>query len=72
MTNAFGVNDAGEISVSSFADASDNLHGFLYSKGIFNQVDVPGALDTALYHIPSKGAPISGFFIDQKKEPACT
>ena len=51
----------------SYVDASSVDHGFLYSAGIFNRVDVVGAKGTQLTHIPNKGA-FAGYFTDQSSE----
>ena len=39
-TNAWGINDAGQI-VGAYFDASGHLHGFLYSGGTFTYFDYP-------------------------------
>src|SRR5437867_8361390 len=54
-TRAFGINDAGDI-VGDFG-----RHGFLYSRGIFTTVDVPGAVVTQAFGINNSGQIVGNF-----------
>jgi hypothetical protein len=60
------VNDSGEIS-GYYADATGVLHGFIYSKGAFAEVDVAGSSGTELTRIKNLGA-ITGVFSDALSE----
>ena len=44
-TQAYGINDAGQI-VGSYYDAAGNLHGFGEANGSYYTADIPGASDT--------------------------
>ncbi len=46
-----------------FDDADGSTHGFVFSKGILNQIDVPGATYTSVNGINANGE-ISGIYID--------
>src|SRR6266542_2245758 len=61
-TNAFGINDAGQI-VGFFQDTSGGTHGFLEIAGSFTTIDVPGAIVTAPSDINNAGQ-IVGYFAD--------
>ncbi|MGA8432007.1 MAG: hypothetical protein WB729_19440 [Candidatus Sulfotelmatobacter sp.] len=65
-TTAIGINDMGVVA-GYYSDASGVLHGFLYSAGTYNTVDVPGAAATELTR-PKKGSLVDGVFIDGKNE----
>jgi len=62
-TNAYGINDSGQI-VGSFFDAGNTTtHGFVNTGGSFTTIDVPGATRTAAYGINHSGQ-IVGWFRD--------
>src|SRR4029077_5937652 len=62
-TQAFGINDSGQI-VGSFFDAGNTkTHGFLDTGGSFTTIDVPGATNTNAYGINNSGQ-IVGWFRD--------
>jgi probable HAF family extracellular repeat protein len=42
-TAAYGVNGAGQIVGSFASNSGTGVHGFLYSGGVFTQIDAPGA-----------------------------
>jgi probable HAF family extracellular repeat protein len=42
QTEARGVNNRGDI-VGFYAEAQDQLHGFLYASGVLTTIDVPDA-----------------------------
>ena len=46
-----------------FDDAGGNTHGFVLSKGVYTQFDVPGAVFTSVNGINASGE-ISGIYID--------
>ncbi len=52
-TNAFGINNSGQI-VGEFT-ASSRAHGFLLSGGAFTTIDVPGAINTQAFGINDSG-----------------
>ena len=52
-TNAWGINDAGEI-VGQFENASDQ-GSFLYAGGVFTTIDVPGMASPFAYGINDRG-----------------
>jgi probable HAF family extracellular repeat protein len=52
-TAPYGVNDTGQI-VGSFA--SNGVHGFRYSGGVFTQIDVPGGTYTEAFGIHRSAA----------------
>ncbi|HLO05697.1 MAG TPA: VWD domain-containing protein [Terriglobales bacterium] len=59
-TNAYGINDAGQI-VGAFYDGT-TYHSFLYSGGSFTQIDPPGARYTEALDINDAGQ-IVGYFL---------
>ncbi len=61
VTQAFGVNDAGQV-VGSFNDATGATHGFTYLNGAFQSIDVPGATATTVNGINNAGQ-IVGFYV---------
>jgi probable HAF family extracellular repeat protein len=62
-TNAFGINDSGQI-VGFFFDAGNTTtHGFLDTGGSFTTINAPGAIDTYAYGINDSGQ-IVGSFVD--------
>lgn len=65
-TSAIGINDMGVVA-GYYSDASGVLHGFIYSAGTYNKLDVPGAAATELTR-PKKGALVDGVFIDGMNE----
>jgi hypothetical protein len=67
MTQAFGVNDSGEV-VGSYTVGSGNsavTHGFVWLNGKFASVDVKGASSTAINGINDEGD-LVGFYTDAK------
>jgi probable HAF family extracellular repeat protein len=60
-TDPKGLNDSGQI-VGNFTSGGTD-HGFLYSNGVFSQIDVPGAVETEAWGINNSGQ-IVGFFSD--------
>jgi probable HAF family extracellular repeat protein len=54
ITEAFGINDSGDI-VGSYRDNMGMTHGFLYSNGKFTTLDFPGASVTVAYDINNLG-----------------
>src|SRR5215471_7390242 len=62
-TNAFGINNSGQI-VGLFYDAGNTAtHGFLDTGGSFTTINVPGATSTYAYGINDSGQ-IVGYFVD--------
>jgi len=61
VTQAFGVNDAGEV-VGSFNDATGATHGFIYQNGSFQSIDVPGATATTVNGLNNAGQ-VVGFYV---------
>ena len=61
VTQALGVNDAGEV-VGSFNDANGTTHGFTYQNGGFQSIDVPGATSTTVNGVNNAGQ-IVGFYV---------
>src|SRR3954447_19182344 len=59
-TEAFGINDAGQI-VGEIVDITGFAHGFLDTGGSFTQIDVPGAQQTFAHDINNAGQ-IVGLF----------
>jgi probable HAF family extracellular repeat protein len=67
ITYLYGINDAGAVA-GTFQDASGAFHGFTYSEGLFNQVDVLGGTTaTFLIRIKNNGA-VVGFAYDSLNE----
>ncbi|MGA8491553.1 MAG: hypothetical protein WB711_14095 [Terriglobales bacterium] len=67
LTYLYGINDSGAVA-GTFEDASGPFHGFTYSGGLFNQVDVlGGTTDTFLIRIKNNGA-VVGFAYDSLNE----
>jgi hypothetical protein len=65
-TIAAGVNDVGVV-VGTYIDTSNVEHGFIYSAGAFNSVDVPGASGVVPTHVTNKGQ-LVGYAVDHLKE----
>ena len=71
QTYASGINAAGQIVGSFVTDVidpdtnhfSETTHGFLYSAGIFTQIDVPGSVETGVAGINAAGE-MTGLFLD--------
>jgi probable HAF family extracellular repeat protein len=59
FTNAFGINNRGQI-VGSFFDATGS-HGFLNTDGTFTPIDVSGATFTFASGINNRGQIVGGF-----------
>jgi hypothetical protein len=51
----------------SFIDASNNGHGFLYSNGVYTQIDVPGATATGISGVNKNGWFVGGYTDAQGK-----
>ena len=49
-TSPFGCNEKGEV-VGSFTDASGNVHGFTFYRGLFAQFDAPGSSQNAAFGV---------------------
>jgi probable HAF family extracellular repeat protein len=67
MTQAFGVNDAGEV-VGTYTVGSGNsavTHGFTWLNGKFASVDIGGASSTTINGVNDEGD-VVGFFTDAK------
>lgn len=62
LTNAWGINPAGEI-VGVYADTAGHQHGFLLNEGHFTSIDYPGAIATDARGISPNGD-IVGSYID--------
>jgi hypothetical protein len=58
-TQAFGINDAGQI-VGSYS--TNGGHGFLDSGGSFATIDVPSEIDTSALGISSSGYIVGQYF----------
>jgi len=54
-TNAFGINDRGQIV------GSVGPHGFVYSAGVYTTIDVPGATFTACFAINNAGTIVGNY-----------
>jgi probable HAF family extracellular repeat protein len=63
QTEARGVNNRGDI-VGFYAEAQDQLHGFLYASGVLTTIDVPDADWTVATDINNSGT-IVGYFADR-------
>ena len=61
-TSVFGINSAGVMS-GNYADAADEIHGFVLKEGQFTNVTVPASSFTELAHINSQGTAV-GDFVD--------
>ena len=67
LTYLYGINDAGAMA-GTFEDPAGHFHGFTFSDGVFNQVDVQGGTtDTFLIRIKNNGA-VVGFAYDSLNE----
>jgi probable HAF family extracellular repeat protein len=60
FTEAFGINDAGQI-VGDFGIIAGGTHGFLDTGGSFTQIDVPGAGVTEAHGINDAGQIVGRF-----------
>ena len=65
-TQAWGINDDGEIS-GSFVDTSGVTHGFIFTGSAWSEVDVPGASGTELTQIKNNHN-VVGAYSDAKTE----
>jgi probable HAF family extracellular repeat protein len=65
MTQAFGINDRGEVVGTYTVGTGDNAvtHGFTWANGKFTTVDYPAASSTALNGVNDEGD-IVGFYTD--------
>ena len=61
QTEAFGINDAGDI-VGRYQDSAGTEHGFLLRNGQFTSIDAPPGPDTFAFGINSRGD-IVGFSV---------
>ena len=67
LTYLYDINDAGAMA-GAFQDPAGHFHGFTYSDGLFNPVDVlGGTTDTFLIRIKNNGA-VVGFAYDSLSE----
>lgn len=67
MTQAFGVNDSGEV-VGSYTTGTGNAavtHGFIYHNGTYATVDIQGGSSTTVNGINDEGD-LVGFYTDAK------
>jgi probable HAF family extracellular repeat protein len=65
LTQAFGINDTGEI-VGVFTDSSNRTHGFVRAvNGSFASIDVPNAILTQAFGINNLGT-IVGTYTDAR------
>ena len=62
-----GVNDRGQV-VGYWDDASGNIHGYLYSNGVYTSLDYPGAASTEAVGINNSGI-ISGWYVTTDDVP---
>ena len=63
-TGCRGINDQGEI-VGRFRDSlTRHRHGFLFSNGVFTQIDFPGAAETIARRINNNGQIVGGYSTD--------
>src|SRR5215472_4181771 len=58
-----GINSKGDF-VGFYDDADGFLHGFLFAKGAFLTIDVPGAMDTTCRGINSRGDIVGEYDLD--------
>jgi probable HAF family extracellular repeat protein len=65
-TQVFGINASGQI-VGSYADSSNNLHGFLYTDGTYVTLDFPAAIFTQALAI-NASVQIVGIYIDSNSK----
>jgi probable HAF family extracellular repeat protein len=61
-TQAYGINNAGQIS-GSYSDGTTN-HGFLYNGTTYTTLDVPGADQTSAYGINNAGQVVGSYYSD--------
>jgi probable HAF family extracellular repeat protein len=67
MTQAFGVNDSGEV-VGTYTTGTGNAavtHGFTWKNGKYASVNISGASSTAINGVNDEGD-LVGFFTDAK------
>lgn len=65
-TVSIGINDAGQI-VGYYMDAAHHYHGFIQTRGQFDYLDVPDAVQTFPTHINSFGV-IVGYYVDSANQ----
>jgi probable HAF family extracellular repeat protein len=59
-TNAYGINDAGQI-VGSYLDIGGVSHGFVDVSGVFTTLDDPSGTNTVAYGINNAGQIVGGY-----------
>ncbi len=67
MTQAFGVNDSGEV-VGSYTTGTGNAavtHGYTWQGGTYSSFDIPGESSTTINGVNDEGD-LVGFFTDAK------
>ena len=67
QTLRHGINNRGQV-VGGYLDAEGRPHGFLWDKGRFTTIDVPGAVATQATDINDRGEMV-GFFGDDPNDP---
>jgi hypothetical protein len=73
-TEAFGINNQGQVSGTFFDPFSSNLEesGFLYSKGVFTNIDVPGAILTKAFGINDAGQTVGDYSVSVSSRRVAT
>src|SRR5262249_53721093 len=59
-TNAFGINDLGQIA-GVFDDAAGHVHGFVKIGATYHTIDFPGAIETTIYGINNRGQLVGSY-----------
>jgi hypothetical protein len=63
-TNAFGIDDAGDV-VGSYVDTAGVEHGFLLRSGSYSRLDAPKALSRTVATGINANGDISGYYLDR-------
>jgi probable HAF family extracellular repeat protein len=61
-TQAYGINNRGQI-VGGYSYANGEVQGFLYARGVFESLNVPGATSTVAYGINDRGQIVGEYYV---------
>ena len=65
FTQAWGINDSGQIVGNYFSPQAQGQQGFSYQSGNFTTLDFPGATDTMITGLNNFGQVVGSYFFQQ-------